>query len=826
MLEEAVSALESGSVITARTYLLLLQACIDNESIDAGRQLHLSLPSVKDTNPFVETKLVSMYTKCGSLDEARQVFENMRQRNLFAWSAMIGGCVRESRWEEVVELFYRMIREGVNPDAFLLPKILQACSKIEDVTTGRLIHSLAIRLGFLEETYVGNSILSMYAKCGELNMAKETFDQLNVKNAVTWNSIISAHSLCGKNDEAFKLFKQMRNAGIEPGVVTWNILISGSNQSGKPILALELMKEMEKSRIAPDVFTWTCMISGLLQNNKIHQALDLFQEMWTSGVNPNNMTVASVISVCATLKYLKNGRELHGYAIKIGGSTNLLVLNSLIDLYGKCRKLEDAERIFNCCDDKDIFTLNSMIRVYMQEGYCGKAHELFLRMKTFCHQQNVVTWNVMISGYIQNREDDQAIQLFQRMEVEGVRKNAATWNALISGFLQNGKTNSAFRVFRQMQLSEKPNSITILTLLPSCANLVSAWKVKEIHAYVLRSCLHHDLPIGNSLINAYAKSGDIAIAQALFNTLQHRDFISWNSIIAGCILHGNSHAAQELFRRMSHDSVKPDQTSHISMIYAYGLEGLVNDGKELFKRMIELYPSPCMSLYSAMIELFGRSRRLAEAYRVIKEMPVEPDSSVWNSFLTAARFCGNTKLEAIAAEQLSRLEPKILMIQELASQLEAAWTNSSEVSNVKKPQKSKNGFDINSCCLLEDGPKLHVFCSDTTPVFESTSPKFKEFIWLRKEINARIPDFMDAWGAIEEEWEDDEFHCERKAILFSLLNKPPFKVIRIIKNVSMCTRCHATAKLVSKVYRRVILIKDGTSLHHFRDGKCSCKDYW
>ncbi|PKA54360.1 Pentatricopeptide repeat-containing protein [Apostasia shenzhenica] len=762
-LQDAVSALGSASSISTRTYLLLLQSCIDSDSVELGRLLHSSLPLVEDPNPFVETKLVSMYAKCGDLGNARQVFDEMRERNLFTWSAMIGGYSREDRWEEVIELFYQMMREGLTPDAFLLPKILQACANMEDAATGRILHSLTIRCGFLEEAYVGNSMLALYAKCEEIAMVKSIFSVLNVKDSVTWNSVISAHCQVGENEKALKLFEQMRLEGIEPSRVTWNILISGYSQCGKPKLALEMMKKMERSGICPDVFTWTGMISGSLQNNKMSEALDLFREMWASGVEPNGMTVASTISACASLKHLKNGRELHGYAVKIAGSCDLLVVNSLIDLYVKCSRLEDAERIFNSVGSKDVFTWNSMIGGYMQFGYCGKAHELFLRMQSLGVRRNVVTWNVMISGYIQNREEDQAMDLFHNMEVEGVTRNTASWNALISGFLQNGDANKAFRVFRRMHLiPEKPNSITILSLLPACANLVSARKVKEIHGYVLRSSLHPILQISNSLIDSYSKSGNKASARALFHILWHKDLISWNSMMAGFILHGCSHAARKLFNLMRLEGVKPNQSTYKTMISAYGLDGLVSEGVELFTAMNEHRCSPCMEHYAAMIELYGRSGRLREAQDMITEMPIEPDSTVWNALLTAARYNSNAKLASLAAQHLIRLEPKSSRIQKLASRFDGG------IFSLANPRKVIDSHGFHSCCWVEDKQKVHTFYTDDKTIDFSASPNLMDLHRITNELRKISPKFKETRHEAEELEENDEFHCERKAIAFSL----------------------------------------------------------
>ncbi|CAL0318706.1 unnamed protein product [Lupinus luteus] len=119
------------------------RSCIDKDCITVGRELHARIGLVGKVDPFVETKLVSMYAKCGHLGEVWKVFfDEMRERNLFTWSAMIGACCRDRCWEEAVDLFYDMMRDGVSPDEFLMPKIVQACGKCRDLETVELIHSV------------------------------------------------------------------------------------------------------------------------------------------------------------------------------------------------------------------------------------------------------------------------------------------------------------------------------------------------------------------------------------------------------------------------------------------------------------------------------------------------------------------------------------------------------------------------------------------------------------------------------------------------------------------------------------------------------------
>ncbi|XP_058108690.1 pentatricopeptide repeat-containing protein At1g19720 isoform X2 [Magnolia sinica] len=685
-LEEAVTVLESiaqhGAKVRTKTYISLLQSCIDSDSIDIGRKIHARIGSVRNSNPFVETKLVSMYAKCGSLDEARRVFAEMRERNLFTWSAMIGACAREQRWEEIVKLFAWMMAEGVIPDGFLVPKIMQACANLGDVEMRESVHSIVIRSGLDSLVHVSNSILAMYAKCGRLHSAKQVFEKMGQKDLVTWNSMISGCCQGRENEEAMKLFDRMQAEGIEPGLITWNILIASYNQSGGCDRAMELMKKMESSGIMPDVFTWTSMISGSAQNNRTHQALDLFREMWLAGIEPNGVTIVSVVSACTSLKAFKKGTEIHSIAVKLGSANDVLVGNSLIDLYSKCGKVEDAQRVFDKILERDIFTWNSMIGGYVQAGYCGKAHDLFEKMQISGIRRNVVTWNVMISGYMQNGDEDQAMELFKRMETDGIKKSTASWNLLIAGSLQNGHSNKALMIFRQMQsICMRSNSVTILSVLPACANLVSATKVKEIHACVLRSGLDCEVSILNLLIDTYAKSGDIVSAQSVFDSLSSKDLISWNSLLLGFVLHGRSEIAIDLFNQMKRIGVKPNHTTFTSMIAAYGHAGMVNEGKELFSSMTQDYQiSPVLEHYAGIIDLLGRSGRLREAAGFIEKMPVEPDLTVWAALLTACRVHGNISLAIHAAEHLIKLEPGNSVIHRLLLQLYALGGRTSDAS--------------------------------------------------------------------------------------------------------------------------------------------------
>ncbi|XP_061347207.1 pentatricopeptide repeat-containing protein At1g19720 [Gastrolobium bilobum] len=832
-LSEAVAILDSlgeqGSTVRPITYMNLLQSCIDRDCIWVGRELHARIGLVRKVNPFVETKLISMYAKCGQLEDARKVFDEMRERNLFTWSAMIGACSRDQSWEEVVDLFYAMMQDGFLPDDFLLPKILQACAKCWDFETGRLIHSLVIRSGMHSAMHVNNSVLSVYAKCGEMSCAKKLFNCMDERSSVTWNAIITGYCQKGEIEQAQKYFDAMQEEGIEPGLVIWNILIASYNQLGYCDIAMDLMRKMESFGITPDVYTWTSMISGLTHKGMTIQAFDLLREMFLAGVEPNNITIASATSACASLKSLNMGLEIHCIAVKLGLVDDVLIGNSLIDMYSKGGNLEAAQHIFDMMLERDVYSWNSIIGGYIQAGFCGKAHELFMKMQVSdSPPPNVVTWNVMITAYMQNGDVDQAMDLFQRIEKDGkIKRNVASWNSLISGFLQSGQKDKALQIFRQMQFSHiTPNSITMLSILHACANLVAGKKVKEIHCCAVRRNLVSELSVSNIFIDSYAKSGNIMYSRNIFGGLSSKDIISWNSLLAGYVLHGCSESALDLFYQMRKEGLQLSRGTFVNVILAYSQAGMVEEGKRVFSSLSEEYHiRPGLDHYFAMVYLLGRSGKLAEALEFIQNLPIEPNSSVWAALLTACRIHRNFRLAILAAERLLELEPGNNITQHVLSQAYSLCGMSWDAPNMTKLEKEMAVKKPVGQCWIERKNMVHTFV-----VGDQSKPySDKLHSWLKRVAENVKADISDNGLCIEEEEKENNssVHSEKLAFAFALTDSHDApQILRIVKNLRMCRDCHDTAKYISSAYGCEIYLSDSNCLHHFKGGHCSCRDYW
>ncbi|KAL1542929.1 pentatricopeptide repeat-containing protein-like protein [Salvia divinorum] len=825
-LSEAISALDScSSTVKHSTLSHLIESCVGSNSLDLCHKIHARAKKwMHEPDPFLETKLVGMFAKCGSLDGAFKVFDEMRERNLYSWSAVIGAFSREKKWGDVVALFYWMMADGdVVPDDYMWPKILQACGNCGDVETGELIHGMVIKLGLSGDLRVNNSILSVYAKCGRLSSAEKFFHGMVGRDRVSWNALITGYCHAGNVAVARRLFESMQEKGLEPDVITWNMLISSYSQLGQCDVARKLMTEMEIRGVRPDVCTWTSAILGFAQNNRRFEALSLFREMLWAGVEPNGITLMSAILSCSLEKDIMKGREVHLVAIKLGYGEDVLVGNSLVDMYSKCGKLDAARQVFDMISEKDIYTWNSMIAGYCQAGYCGIADDLFKHMQESGVLPNVVTWNVMITGYIQNGDEDQATDLFYMMERNGgVKRDTASWNALIAGFLHHGQKDKALRIFRKMQFyGVKPNAITILSILPACADLIAIRKLKEIHCSVLHSNLDFEVSVANSLIDTYAKCGSITYSKSIFNAMPSMDIITWNTLATSYVLHGFSSESIELFERMRKLGYKPNKSTFASIISAYGLAKNVDEGKRVFSLMTEEYHIlPSVDHYVAMVNLYGRSGRLDEAFEFIRDPPIDLGVSIWSAVLTACRRQGNIRLAIEAGERLLELEPDNTSTQRIVLQLLGL---SNKSSKMKRPRARKLPAGPIGCSWIEGENAVHAFVTGDSSPLDGTC--LRPWIESIEANSTKESKHQEMASSIQEEEENRGIHSEMLALAYAVI-KCGQQSIRVVKNMRMCDDCHRFAKLVSSKYGCEIYVYDSICLHHFKKGVCSCGDYW
>eukprot|EP01018_Ginkgo_biloba_P027695 Gb_25125 [translate_table: standard] len=815
---------QHGIYPDSSAYASLLQGCLDNTAIPEAKLVHAHVIMTGfQANPFLGTKFVVMYAKCGSLMDARRFLNKMPEQNVVSWTAVIAAYAKHGHAEEALKLFYQMRRTGIQPNQFTFASILPACANLATPEHGKEMHEDIIRSGYQFDVFVGGAVVDMYVKCDNIEKARQAFDKMPERNVVSWTAMITAYARHGYSEEALTLFYQMQQTGIRPNQFTFaSVLPACANlaalEHGKKVhediirsgfqcdvfVGGALVDMYAKCGIIADarnvfdhlpeqnVVSCTAMIAGYAQNGYGVEALTLFYQMQRTGIQPNQFTFTSVLAACANFTALEYGREVHEDIIRNGYLCDVFVGSALVDMYIKCGSVEDACNVFNKLPER-----------------------------------NVVSWTAMITGYAQNGHVDDALKLFQEIP----ERDAVSWTAMIAGYVQNGHFKEALKVFQQMlQTGMKRNSVTFASVLPACAHLAALEHGKEVHDDIIRNGFHGDIFVGNALVDMYAKCGSIETARKVFDIMPERAVVSWNTMILGYAMHGYGREALQLFEHMQYSSTKPNNITLVGVLSACCHAGLVDEGWQYFHRMSGDYNiTPSVEHYCCMVDLLGRAGCLDEAEEFINKMPIKPDTAVWGSLLGACRIHTNIELGERVAKRLFDSNPESAAHYVLMSNIYAAAGRWDDVENVRKVMKDRRVKKIPGCSWIEVNKKMYAFFvgDKSHPQTQEIYAELERLSGQLKEVGY-VPETNFVLHHVEEEQKEHVLclHSEKLAIAFGLINTSPGLPIRIIKNLRVCGDCHSAIKFISKIVERDIIVRDNNRFHHFKDGWCSCGDYW
>eukprot|EP01018_Ginkgo_biloba_P031908 Gb_25357 [translate_table: standard] len=787
-------------------YASLLQVCVIKTALPEGKLVHAHIIQTGH-DISIGNKLLSLYTKCRSMMDARRVFDQMSKRDVVSWTVLIAAYARHGFSEEALTLFSQMKQIGIHPDQFTLAGVLPACAKLAALEPGKEIHEELIRSGFQSDVYLGNALVVMYGKCGSLENARQVFDKMSEPNVISWNVIIAGYAQNGHFDEALKLFEKMP----ERDVVSWNAMITGYAQNGHVNEALNLFQVMPER----NVVSWNAMIAGYAQNGRLDEALKLFQTMPEQSI----VSWTSIIT-----GYAQNGQVDEALELfQKMPAQDVVSWNAMIALYAQNGNIDEAFNLFQKMPERDLVSWNTIIAGYAQNGKFDEALKLFEKMP----ERDVVSWNAMIAGYVQKGDVNDALNLFRKMPA----RDAVSWTAMIAGYTQNAHFDEALKLFGQMQLAGvKPNSDTFASILPACANLAALEQGKEVHEDIIRSGFQSDVFVGSALVDMYAKCGSLEDACRVFGKMPRRNVVSWNAMIVAYAMHGCGKEALQLFEQMKNSGMTPDHITFVGVLSACCHAGLVDDGFQYFDCMSQSYHiTPAMEHYCCMVDLLGRAGCLDEAQNFIKRMPVKPNAAVWGSLLGACRIHGNIELSNHVAERLLELEPENAAHYVLLSNIYAAAGRWDDIENVRKIMKDRRVKKKPGCSWIEVNKEVYAFhVGDRShPQTHMIYAELERLSGQMKEAGY-VSDTRFALNDVEEEQKENILchHSEKLAIAFGLISTSPGTPIRIIKNLRVCGDCHSAIKFISKIYMRDIVVRDANRFHHFKDGRCSCGDYW
>ncbi|BAT75059.1 hypothetical protein VIGAN_01286000 [Vigna angularis var. angularis] len=666
--------------------------------------------------------------KMGNLEEARHLFDQMRQRTVSSWNTMISGYCQWGRYPEALNLVSLMHRFRVTLNEVSFSAVLSACARSESLLLGKQVHSLLLKSGYERFGLVGSALLYFYVQCCGIREAEVVFEELRDGNQVLWSLMLAGYVQRDMMDDATDMFEKMPSR---------------------------------------DVVAWTTLISGYAKREGgCERALDLFGSMRRSSeVVPNEFTLDCVVRVCARLGVLCVGRVVHGLCIKggfdfdnsiggaltefycdceaiddakrvyesMGGETCLNVANSLIGGLVSKGRMEEAEFVFNDLRDTNSVSFNLMIKGYAMNGQFEKSKRIFEKMSP----KTLTSINTMISVSSKSGELDEAVKLFEKTKGE---RNYVTWNSMMSGYIINGRHKEALNLYVAMRrLSVDYSRSTFSVLFRACSCLCSFRQGQLLHAHLIKTPFQVNVYVGTALVDFYSKCGHLADARSSFNSIFSPNVAAWTALINGYAYHGLGSEAVLLFRSMSHQGVVPNAATFVGVLSACNHAGLVGEGLRIFHTMQRCYGvTPTIEHFTCVVDLLGRSGHVKEAEEFIIRMPIEADAIIWGALLNASWFWKDMEVGEKAAEKLFSLDPNPTFAFVVLSNMYAILGRWGQKTKLRKRLQSLELRKDPGCSWIELNNDIHLFS-----VEDKTHP-YSDVIYatvdhITSTINSIIP---------------------------------------------------------------------------------------
>ncbi|XXG68157.1 hypothetical protein AAC387_Pa06g1310 [Persea americana] len=586
-----------------------------------------------------------------------------------------------------------------------ISSLLHNCENLKSLKS---IHARLLIDGsiFFSDVFL-NKILRLYANFGALDHARKLFEKISQPNSFLWTALIHGHVENCLYDDSLLIFRLMLKQSVQPQSFTLlSVLKASARRSrirdGESIYGLVLKYGLESDPMVQnavidmysrcgevdfarqvfdgmcmkDVISWNSMISGYCNNGKIGAARELFDQITERTV------VSWTAMICGYVAVGNMGvaRALfEQMSVRDSASWNVMVSG-----YLDAGDLAAASSLFDEMPKQDVGSWNVMISGFCKAGKMNSAMELFERMPL----RNVASWTMMVDGYIRNGDMKNARCIFDQMP----KRNLVSWSTIIAGYAKNGQPNLALDLFNQFkETGIEPDETFILAIISTCSQLGVLDIAKGIISEYVQDIHLSSMQLVTSLIDMHAKCGSVDEALQVFNEASTKDLVCYSTMIAALANHGRGRDAINLFYDMLQSDIKPDGVVFIGVLSACTHGGLINEGKIVFKMMVEDFSiKPSERHYACLVDLLGRAGYLEEAYELIQSMSIEPHSAVWGALLAACRIHRNANLAEVAARHLFKIEPEnsgnYILLSNVYADLER-WDDVAKVRSMIREQK-------------------------------------------------------------------------------------------------------------------------------------------
>ncbi|CAN6689034.1 unnamed protein product [Malus baccata var. baccata] len=646
---------------------------------------------------FVGTSLLHFYGTYGFVSSAQKIFEKMPEKNVVTWTSLIVGHSNNGESEEVINIYKRMIYEGVccNDNTFAI--VISTCGMLGNELIGHQVLGHVMKLGLETSVSVANSLISMYGSCGNVDEACYVFDQMDERDIISWNSIISANAQNGLCEESLRHFQCMRSVnkevnsttlstlltvcgsleklkwgsgihglvvklGLESNVCVGNTLLSMYSEAGRSEDAELVFQRM----IEKDIISWNSMLACYVQNDEYQNALEIFSEMLRMRKPVNYVTLTSALSACPNPEFLIEGKILHALAVFAGLQDNLIIGNALVTMYGKFGMMVEAEKVLQIMPNRD-----------------------------------QVTWNALIGGYAESKEPNEAIKAFKFMREEGTPANYITIINVLGAFLT-------------------PSDLLKHGM--------------PIHAHVVLTGFDSDKHVQSTLITMYAKCGDLNSSNSIFNGLAFKNSISWNALISANANHGLEEALK-LVVMMRKAGVDLDQFSLSVALSVSADLAMLEEGQQLHALVVKLGFDSDDYITNAAMDMYGKCGEMED---VLKLLPL-PTSS-WVKLKAEVSKFGMGEQSHPQTEQIyAKLRELMKMIREAGYVPDTSYA----LQDTDEEQKEQNLWNHSERIALAfalintpEGSPVKVFknlrvCGDCHSVYKHVSAVVGQKIMLR-----------------------------------------------------------------------------------------------
>lgn len=626
---------------SSRTYLSLLKACNNRKALSQAQQVHAHLARHQiSLSGFLGDYLVMTLARCGAVDDALELFPGLSCRTVYSWTAMMSAYTERGCGEEALRLYDQMLDDGVEPDSYTFVCLFKACGSTLDLVCGKQLHSDARMKGLAADIFVGNTLMSMYGKCGSLEEAEDVFRELSSHNIVSWCVLLSVYVDQGQGGQALLLYRQMLEEGVNPGRLGSMVALQAcgllveveeclGTEGDYTVVLLQIGQAIQvdarrKGFLSDAYFnsalvsmygkaasiveaenafhsltqgnsvSWNALLSAFVGQGRGERVLWLYKQMQQEGVCPDQLSLVFALQACSILTAkeelldrrlskmmcLEVGQALHSDACKRGVAFDAVLSSALMNMYGKCEALLAVEFVF-----------------------------------VSSSEHNIVSWNAMLTAYIEQGQSVKALTLYRQLQEERLSPDELSVTIALQACMGFLETEAA------SNFDSLSNEAMVLEL------------GRSLHADARSRGWASELFVGNALLKMYAKCGFVVEVEHVFNNLSQPDLASWNVILRAYAEQGQEEKALALFGQMLKLGVAYDDITAISIFQACSATGSLELSSHLHFHMAFLGYAEAPTAVAAAIHAYGCCASMADAEAVLDTV-WDPPVSSWNSCIS------------------------------------------------------------------------------------------------------------------------------------------------------------------------------------------------